>query len=165
MKVVPLPINDGVDHINVYTKGATSLGKALSNLTPVNFNHPKYGSWPSVENLWYWLSTGKRTHLEIEFRQCSPWEAKRIGTPMERVKYPEFELDICEAIECKIRQNQWLADELKESTLPLTHYFVYGNTDAHGNYKVIDLSDRYAWQLTHISKIRQELQGNHNEQL
>lgn len=165
MKVVPLPISDGVDHINVYTKGATSLGKALSNLARIELTHPRYGRWPSVENLWYWLSTGKRAHLEDEFRQCSPWDAKRIGTPMERVKYPEFEQEILEAIEFKIKQNQWLADELKESTLPLTHYFVYGNADAHGNYKVIDLSERYAWQLNHICTIRQELQGNRNEQL
>ena len=41
--------NDGVTHINVYSQGKTSIGRALSNFSPLGFNHPKHGHFESVE--------------------------------------------------------------------------------------------------------------------
>lgn len=50
--------DDGITHINVYSKGKTELGRLLSN-----FSHtPFYGNdilFNSVEGWWQWFTTGK----------------------------------------------------------------------------------------------------------
>ena len=38
-----LPKDDGVTHINIYSKGQTELGGLLSNFSRTPFVHPKYG--------------------------------------------------------------------------------------------------------------------------
>lgn len=158
------PETDGVDHINVYSRGSTKLGKQLSNLADIDVVHPKYGKFRSMEGLWYWLSLGRRDDLREKFSTSSPWEAKAFGKHdfagtynLRRVDYDDFQADILQGISSKIYQHQDLADALKASTLPFAHYFLYGSG---GNYKVIDMTDKYRWQLDHISKIRTELQGN-----
>ena len=50
----PHPMNDGVDHINVYSKGATELGRFLTNMNNIPVN-TKHGRFQSVEGYWHWL--------------------------------------------------------------------------------------------------------------
>ena len=52
------PDNDGIDHINTYSKGKTELGKLLTNFAHTPFVHPKYGEFQSVEGFWYFKKTG-----------------------------------------------------------------------------------------------------------
>lgn len=165
MAVRYAPSEDGITHINIYSKGATALGKQLSNLADIPLDHPKYGKWPSVENLWYWLSTGRREDLFDTFNGCGPWKAKKLGRDMARVPYDDFQQDICEAIRSKILGLPSLSQLLKESSLPFAHYFAYGEVGPGGFYKLIDLSDKYQWQIELISNIRQELKGNNDGQL
>lgn len=37
------PDNDGITHINLYSKSRTVLGRQLSNFAHSPFKHPKYG--------------------------------------------------------------------------------------------------------------------------
>lgn len=46
---------DGIDHINVYSKGKTALGRFLSNFAQVDLE-TKNGNFSSVEAYWYWLT-------------------------------------------------------------------------------------------------------------
>ena len=48
------PENDGIDHINVYSKGKTVLGRALSNFSYSRIRIPFLGTFLSVEAFWYW---------------------------------------------------------------------------------------------------------------
>lgn len=41
------PKTDGVDHINIYSRGRTPLGQALSNFAHTPFEHPKDGKFAS----------------------------------------------------------------------------------------------------------------------
>jgi hypothetical protein len=50
------PSEDGVTHINVYSRGNTELGRLLSNFAHTPFSHPEFGEFASVEGFWYWLS-------------------------------------------------------------------------------------------------------------
>ena len=47
--------DDGVTHINVYSKGATALGRALSNFARIPVVVVPNGRFESVEAYWYWL--------------------------------------------------------------------------------------------------------------
>lgn len=45
---------DGVDHINIYSKGKTSLGRFLSNFAQADIE-TEDGNFASIEGYWYWL--------------------------------------------------------------------------------------------------------------
>lgn len=142
-----LPSEDGITHINIYSKGATKLGRDLSNFAPLSFVHPAYGYFRTVEGFWYWNKTGR---LHDEFRTMSGWECKEKGKLMEPVDCPTFNQDVLEAIRCKLRQNVDLRKALTESTLPFAHYYYYGII---GNANVIELP-QYQWIVDEITRIR-----------
>lgn len=117
-----LTANDGIDHINIYSKGQTELGRLLSNFAETPFEHPLFGYFESVEGFWYWAKTGK-THDDL--RYLSGYDAKSIGKKYKEVFNPNFEKEVKECITLKIEQNPTLFEMLKDSTLPFTHYYVY----------------------------------------
>jgi len=51
---------DGVTHINIYSKGRTTLGQMLSNFEDSPFTCED-GNFRSIEDYWYWLSVDNRT--------------------------------------------------------------------------------------------------------
>lgn len=145
------PKEDGVLHINIYSKGATELGKLLSNFSKTPFTHPEHGNFQSVEGYWYWLKSGV---CEDTLRSLSGFKAKEFGKTLDIVLCEEFEQNIITAIQCKLRQNKDLLKMLIESTLPFEHYYWYGDID---NPKVYNL-DKYKWQIDEISRIRKVCQ-------
>lgn len=154
------PDEDGITHINVYSKGRTPLGRTLSNFAHTPFDHPEYGHFSSVEGFWYWLSTGGTRN---ELRGLYGFKSKEVGLMIsDSIKkqggFPiveDFEAKIKKAILCKVEQNQELRELLKLSTLPLTHYYVFGN---NGKYKV-SYPANYAWIHEYISDLRDWLNG------
>lgn len=154
------PSEDGVTHINVYSRGKTELGKLLSNFAHTPFEHPEHGHFSSVEGFWYWLSTGKN---QTQFRGLYGFKAKEVGKLVRNeqaktnsfVHIDGFKAEIKKAILCKIEQNEHIRTLLKESTLPLTHYYVYGEP---GNQKVSKPLE-YFWIHEYISDVRDWLNG------
>ena len=128
------PETDGITHINVYSKGKTQLGRALSNFAHTPFNHAIYGEFASMEGFWYWISTGSKND---SLRRLYGFKAKSEGKQYPRVTIPRhvFEGEIIEAAFYKLKDNPDIADMLMESTLPLTHYYAYGSPGT--GYKVI----------------------------
>lgn len=115
---------DGIDHINIYSKGKTKLGRLLSNFasTPVDTVD---GTFNSIEGYWYWLGCGAR-----ELRQLTGWEAKKFGRLMNAADYnddPQFKLKIAVALLTKLIQNKELFEMFKGNELPFKHYYVYGD--------------------------------------
>jgi len=144
----PNPDNDGVDHINIYSKGRTPLGRMLSNFAHIIFYHPKHGVFASVEAYWYWLATGMK---HDGLRRLYGASAKSAGIRELPVKMAdeEFRRHICDALTLKVAQNLQLAKALSVSTLPLRHYYAYGacKPAVHENKK-------HQWQLDHIQMLR-----------
>lgn len=147
-----VPINDGVDHINIYTKGKTVLGRRLTNLSSDKVEVTGYGKFASLEGFWYYYLTGSK---DESLRSMSGFEAKKYGRKLEgRIDedgMTEEHKDVLrEAIRCKLRQNKDLLKMLVESTLPLTHYYFYGKED---NPRVHYL-EQYDWITEEIERIR-----------
>lgn len=146
---VPNPDNDGIDHINVWTKGKTALGRLLTNLALTPFTHPVYGRFASVEAFWYWCGSGmQHDHLRTLYGHS----AKSAGMRLEFVFRPEDEFQelMREAIRCKIEQNLELRAAFVASTLPFDHYFVYP-----GN---IVKKEKHRWQMDWLEELRREMQ-------
>jgi predicted NAD-dependent protein-ADP-ribosyltransferase YbiA (DUF1768 family) len=143
--------NDGIDHINVYSKGKTHLGRLLSNFayTPIKTED---GDFVSIEGYWYWLLCDhpQRDELRKKFGN----DAKALGRQLGATDWPlddvEFERKILEAIRVKVYSNQEIKSLLIKTDLPFVHYYVYSN-----KVKMVSGCD---WFLSEFDRIRKELQ-------
>lgn len=150
------PELDGVDHINVYSKGKTELGRLLSNFAHTPFECTD-GKFESVEGYWYWLLTDPGEPRRDELKRAYGFKAKQIGRELLAKDWPdqrdlfEFRENIFKAIYAKVRQHDLLGNLLKDSALPFYHYYVYGS-------KVVPVGGA-GWIMDDISTIRYDLQN------
>ena len=141
---------DGVSHLNIYSRGKTELGRFLSNFALSPFTHPKFGSFNTIEGFWQYIKTGKKHEC---FRTLSGMDCKKISKQYEKQDCDNFQRYIKEAILLKIESNEKFKLLLKESTLPLTHYYYYGD---QSSYKII-IPDNNKWVISYIEDIRKYL--------
>ena len=141
--------DDGISHLNIWSKARTELGQAASNFALTPFTHPDYGGFASIEALWYWLATGMQ-HSEL--RRLYGVSAKTAGKRLPRVEMDseKFQSIIKEAIRLKFEQTPGLKKLLTESLLPFEHYFVYG----HDNDVIRDQRPRHGWQTDYLEHLR-----------
>jgi len=127
------PIHDGVDHINIYTKANTHLGTFLTNLANVRVP-TEDGEFASLEGYWYWLST-----KDDRLRNLGGFAAKKLGKTLKREMGDEsvFRDKIYKASWAKLHTYPDCLKLFRESTLPFTHYYVYGGTAVDANFKWI----------------------------
>lgn len=145
------PKYEGKDHINVYSKSALPLGRALSNFFQSTFIHPEHGLFKSVEGYYYWLLTGMNHN---ELRELYGFPAKDFGQKqvvMRKVD-KKFKEQIQEAICYKVLQNPYIQNLMVESELPFAHYYYYGDKD--NKPKIHDRSKRDDYMLEALEEIR-----------
>lgn len=144
------PKEDGLTHINVYSKASSRLGRALSNFSKLSFEHPLHGWFQSVEGYWYYASTGFQ---HDDLREVSGWQAKQLGRSYPRVMVDEetFRHCIRVALEARFQHHPWLRVELARSSLPLVHYYYWGNID---NPKVVVPSTQWVIDFLEICRVR-----------
>jgi hypothetical protein len=147
------PLEDGISHINVYTKGRTRLGRLLTNLADVQLKHPTYGMFRTAEGLWYYLKTGCK-HESL--RAMTGFEAKKYGNTLEVVWNQDFKEQFLLGIRAKVERNVELFDLLKGSDLPFAHYYYYGSPYADNPPKVVYPRDS-DWQMEFFEELRKEL--------
>lgn len=145
---------DGIDHINVYSKGNTELGRMLSNFAYAPFECED-GKFNSIEGYWYWLKMAVHPARD-KLRQLHGYEAKKYGKEIAKDvpgfilnEDEEFIYKIKRAISIKIKTHQKIADLFKKSSLPLEHYYVYNGKRVDAGFK---------WILDHLETIRVDLQ-------
>lgn len=148
----PDPSQDGITHINIYTKGKTKLGRALSNLSSHSFTYEPYGFFKSVEAFWYYYLTGCQ-HDELKL--MNGFDAKKQGK-----KYRDDRIDkdglsqhdkevILGAIRCKLNNHKEIKQMMSENNLPFAHYYFYGQED---NAKVTELP-QYSWIVDYFTDV------------
>jgi hypothetical protein len=129
------PERDGVDHINVYSKGKTELGRLLTNFADTPFKHPVYGWFRTVEGFWYWLKTGMQYE---QLRDVVGWEAKMLGKKWPSVEIEHFDTKIKTAIRAKLINHPNILRMLIDNELPLAHYYVMQGSVKHAGYEWIN---------------------------
>ena len=147
--------NDGINHINIYSKGKTQLGQFLSNFcqSPIDTED---GHFESIEGYWYWLKC-HNDHL----RNLYGYEAKQFGKHQtgNKMDENEFRTKIRNACWLKLVSNMPMMKLFINSKLPFTHYYVYNNTMFDGGGKwLIDMWEEYRKHLVnHADKNIQHL--------
>lgn len=118
------PKQDGITHINIYSKGRTELGRFLTNFAHLPII-TEDGPFVSVEGYWYWLSNNQE-----EMRTIFGYSAKKTGKTfpvVTQLSEQEFQRKIRQACWIKIHSNPLMLEVFKNSILPFTHYYVFSN--------------------------------------
>lgn len=124
-------MEDGVTHINIYSKGETKLGRDLSNFAALSVETLD-GSFASLEGYWYWLSISPSLVAREKLRYIVGHEAKVLGKELRGADYtidPMFKLKIVHAMVGKLILHPSLFAAFKDSSLPFRHYYVYGGQE------------------------------------
>lgn len=140
------PSDDGVKHINVYTRGRTALGRNLSNFQECNIEHPHFGHFRTLEGLWYFLKTGCKDEM---LRVMNGHDSRRHGAKLPAVHYPLFNKMFKLGMVEKLDKNLQLQRDLVQNELPLVNYSNYQG-------RVI-VTPRMEWQLEFWQTLRQTL--------
>lgn len=137
---------DGVDHVNIWSKGDTKIGRELSNFAPCHI-YSQFGSFRSIEGLIYYMGS----HDE-QLRFMHGFEAKKRGQAVDkgyRHKPEVFRDIIIEAMEQKWKGiDPKIRNTLKEKfdKLPLVHYYEYAGKRI--------VSHTWLWQVEEWERIR-----------
>ena len=152
---------DGIDHINIYSKGKTPLGKFLSNFAYAEIE-TEDGEFVSVEGYWYWLLCGsdpKTATKEREgLRLVFGFDAKNLGRKILEAQdslderkvdsETDFQRKIKAAIKFKIDNNPKYKSELAKCTLPFEHYYVF--------YGKVKEPTSHRWIIDYLDELRKE---------
>ena len=134
------PELDGINHINVYSKARTELGRLLSNFARTPFTGGDH-EFQSVEGWWYWFKTGKQYP---ELKKLSGFAAKKAGKKYKTIKRvtPKVLLPVYRR---KLECNPAIVELLNDNNLPFLHYYVF-------NGKVYEPVD-FAWTAELWNKV------------
>ena len=149
---MPDPNNDGVDHINIYSKAKTPLGRFLSNFERCRIETSSDGYFMSVEAYWYWMLSPNTPYRE-KLRDLSGWEAKKSGRLVSSgIDWNEsdesFKMKIKQAIVYKI-QNSSFKEEFVNSKLQFKHYYVYND--------VVSEPENGKWLIDFFEELRDQV--------
>lgn len=137
------PKEEGLTHINIYSKAQSSLGRSLSNFERCDIV-TSIGKFQSIEGLIYFLGS-----FDNRLRTVSGLNAKSIGKVLDRkIRLPDdvFKQLVIEAMMVKADKYRI---SIKQSTLPFTHYYCYGN-------KIVDIP-KWDWQVKEWETIRDKI--------
>ncbi|AXH71013.1 hypothetical protein [Vibrio phage BONAISHI] len=170
-----LPQTEGVDHINIYTKSNTELGRILTNMywmdPPVRMGH--HGLFRTIEGWWYYVKITQllgdkywndKREVLFDMQVGKGFEVKKIARKiisnidpkkLKRWDHHKHKSMMLMAFQAKLNALPELQRLLKESTLPFDHYYVYGTGE-----KAIrrEADERHAWQIAAWTKLREGLQ-------
>lgn len=156
------PKDDGITHINIYTKGRTGLGRFLTNMNdiPVTTDH---GVFKSMEGYWHYLKI-KLIHENFDpknYQNLTCYEAKKLnkrimntdenlsGLVSEVITSNDFRSKILVALTGKINSSSKMKELFIKNDLPFEHYYYYGSID---NPKVHNLP-QYNWITDYLNKL------------
>lgn len=117
---------DGTDHLNVYSKGGTALGRWLSNFAYASIV-TEDGPFASIEGYWYWLGTSSPKREQL--RKLHGFAAKKFGRDIGAKDWQdteEFKRKIKSAIQIKLETYPHMKASLVETKIPLAHYYIFG---------------------------------------
>lgn len=146
------PDEDGFGHINVYMKGKTEIGRKLSNLSHSPFISPVYGNFASMEGFYYWVKSGM---IHDELKSLHGFEAKAQGRVKPMVFNERFTEILIHGLNCKLFCNVDILNGLMSTSLPLKHYYVYGNPRDKNTLRIV-VPNGSEWLIDHYNSIRKQ---------
>src|ERR1035437_2869192 len=135
---------DGITHINIYSKGKTEIGRWLSNFAESPITLKDDGEFASIEGYWYWLSS-----KDERLRKLSGFPAKQLGKELDNQKEidSDFNNKIKNAIDVKMKTYLNMSKILCSSELPICHYYDYYGKKVDAGFEWIVRSEEHTSEL------------------
>lgn len=155
---------DGINHINIYSKGKTNLGKRLTNMHHFTFRYDNI-EFISVEQAWHFYKfcgypeiANKVLQFKNSFECLKFARDNKQEDSAEHVQTPIFQQLMKDVIRTRIECDIELQNMLRNSWLPFEHYYVYGD-------KIQDQRNKYEWLLDIFEEYRTELHFEYLDEL
>lgn len=126
---VPLPSplswkKDGMDHINIWRMAETPLGQALSQYSPIEFTHPIFGEFSTVEGFWQWIISREN---DDRLRNLVGTPLKILSRKLNHRHVPNLRMIVMHACYLKAMQHPEISGLMKEIDLPFDCYYYTKN--------------------------------------
>ena len=145
-------VKDGEDHINIWERGETELGKFLAHGTNAPFKHPVFGMFSNIECFWLYIRSEER---DDRIRVLNSLSAKKFSENFTLLHVPNFYAVIMDANWHKVQQHPNKLELLKNNTLPLEMYYLYKNNPG------VKIRPVFAsWVLQGFEEIKNALKEN-----
>lgn len=143
------PREDGIKHLNIYSKAGTDLGTELSFFTHRPFEHPLHGSFQSMEAFYHYIATGSK-HETLRF--LHGYAAKSAGRNFPKVPMDHtlFQSIICDGLWSQLSQYPMLALKVRDCQLPFAHYYVTPDGRVHLPQKHQWIVELYEYMRTKL---------------
>lgn len=145
---------DGVDYINIYSKGETELGRKTSHFSYGHFVHPELGEFDSMEAFWIFAKAADQEDPEVQkLRKLVGYQAKLAARTIKTRHVENFHELILSGNWHKFNQNQDLKDLMVNfhPELPFQHFYIASN----GKTTIRPLG--YEWLIKGFEDIRKRL--------
>lgn len=141
---------DGVDHINIWRRGETELGRFLALDSDLAVNHKYFGRFGSVETFWYYIQSRER---DDRIRSMYGKTLKNFIRKLTREQITNFRAMIADTMYQRVLQYPPLFHELKQSTLPFDYYYI----DKRSEAGVPIRPNFFKWVLSAMEEIRRAI--------
>lgn len=112
-------VGDGIDHINIWERGVTELGVALSHSSPLPFTHSIFGKFSCMESFWHYIQSEER---DDRLRTMTSKTLRPFAHKLTPTRAVNFRAIIMDSNWQRVKQYGALADAIKESELPFDCY-------------------------------------------
>jgi len=155
------PQEDGVTHVNVYSKSKCLLGRLLSNFasTPIVKNELQFAS---IESWWYWTKANNINDNSLfplfskeeldTLRESVGKEAKILFRKIYKEDSSSFspkQEELKEVYELKLEAHPNIKELLLKNELPLTHYYMMFDKKVS--------ADDFLWTVNLWDEIKKEI--------
>lgn len=118
-------VGDGVDHVNIWERAETDLGRALSMDSAIGLEHHIFGRFSTMEGFWHYIRSEER---DDRLRSMSGANLKAFKNKLSPVRITNFKAVIMDSMYQRICQCGPLLQEFKNSVLPFDLYWVANAT-------------------------------------
>lgn len=144
-------LEDGVDHINIWSSATTDLGSVLDHAGPLPLNHSVFGYFDTMTAFWYYIQSEER---DDRIRGMQPLAAYRFGKMMTSRRVINFRAIIADSNWQRIKSKPLLIKLLEQSDLPFDAYRVNNETGLRTRPPF------FGWLLWSFEEIRKAVKEN-----
>jgi len=112
---------DGVDHINIWDRGNTTLGKFLSHNAKTPFTHNIFRKFCSMDSFWKYIQSEER---DDRLRVMSGVTLRAFSKQLTMLRINNFKAIILDSEWQKLKQYPDKVKIMRESTLPFDFYYI-----------------------------------------
>lgn len=142
---------DGEDHINIWERGATDIGRFLTHNSNFHFTHNLFGRFANMECFWHYIQSDER---DDRVRTLTGQQLKNFAKKMTQIRVQNFRAIIMDSNYQRIMKYPAVVQSMRDTTLPFDCYYVDKAT------KLRTRPSFFNWFVMGMEEIRSAIKDN-----